>query len=114
MQKSLSAFSLSSLIAAVLLIRTCAVCLHFVKTLETNTSAEVDVVANVTITKVVLGSVVVTNTVALTGAHSASAVAARNALATVLQSGDVTAIYGSSFGTVTVSGISSTTTSNPS
>lgn len=44
---------------------------------------------------VVLGSVVVTNIVALTGAHSASAVAARNALATVLQSGDVTAIYGS-------------------
>lgn len=104
---------MSSLIPAVLL-RTCAVCLHFVETLQANTFAEGGIVANVTITMVVLGSVVVTNIVALTGAHSASAVAARNALATVLQSGDVTAIYGSSFGTVTVSGISSTTTSNPS
>lgn len=88
--------------------------LQFVETLETNILAEIDALVNVTISKVVLGSVSVSNTVAFTGADSQAALAGQGALADVLQSGDVSSIFGSSFGTVAVSSVAKANATNPS
>lgn len=88
--------------------------LQFVETLETNIFAKIDALVNVTVTKVVLGSISVSNTVAFTGADSQAALAGQGALAAVLQSGDVSSIFGSSFGTVAVSAVVKANATNPS
>lgn len=67
-----------------------------------------------TIDSVIAGSIVVSHTVAFTGADSSAASSAAATLATVLQSGDVSSVFGNSFGDVTVSGVQATTTTNPS
>ena len=83
-------------------------------TLEANIFAKINALVNVTITNVVAGSVQVTNSVAFTGANSAAALAGQSALAAVLNSGDVSDIFGTTFGSVTVSGVALGTASNPS
>ena len=88
----------------------CAV-LQFVTTLEANILKLLDVLANVTIDSVTQGSVNVDDTISFTGADSASATSARDALFTALTSGD-TSIFGTSFGSVKVSGVTSTNSSN--
>ncbi len=88
--------------------------LQFVTTLETNIFAKINALVNVTITKVVQGSVSVTNSAAFTGSNSAEALAGQSALADVLNSGDVSSIFGDSFGTVTVSGVTKGNATNPS
>lgn len=67
----------------------------------------------VTILKIVAGSVQVTSSVAFTGADNTAAVAGQAALATVLTSGDSTAVFGSTFGTVAVSGVTAALAANP-
>ena len=83
-------------------------------TLETNIFAKINAVVNVTITNVAAGSIQVTNSVAFTGANSAAALAGQSALAAVLSSGDVSDLFGTSFGNVEVSGVTLATASNPS
>ena len=92
----------------------CCSCLQFETTLEINIEATVNTPVNVTITNVVAGSVKVTNTVAFTGSNSAAALAGQSALATLRKSGDVSSVFGSTFGSVTVSGVTLGTASNPS
>ena len=87
--------------------------MQFVSTLEANIEAQIGTPVNVIITSVVAGSVKVTNSVAFTGADSAAALAGQSALAAVLKSGDVS-IFGTTFGSVAVSGVTLTTAANPS
>jgi len=68
---------------------------------------------NVTIANVVSGSAIVTNSVAFTSAGSSAALAGRTALYQTLTAGDTT-IFGSSFGTVTVSNVTEGNATNPS
>ncbi len=79
--------------------------MQFVETLETNIFAKINALVNVTIAKVVLGSVSVTDSVAFTSADNQAALAGQGALAAVLQSGDVSSIFGTTFGTVAVSNV---------
>ena len=92
------------------------VCVYvqFIVTLEANILAQIKAVVNVTITQVVPGSVKVSSSVAFTGADSAGAVDAQTALTNVLKSGDVSSIFGTTFGSVAVSDVAQTTASNPS
>ena len=83
-------------------------------TLEANIFAQIDALVNVTISKVVLGSVSVSNSVAFTSSDSAAAQSGQSALALVLQSGDVSSIYGDTFGSVTVSNVTQGNATNPS
>ena len=87
--------------------------LQFVTTLEANILSLLDVLTNVTIDTVTQGSVNVEDTISFTGSDSSAATSAQEALYTALTSGD-TSIFGSSFGTVTVSSVASTNSSNPS
>lgn len=82
-------------------------------TLEANIFAKISAIVNVTITKVVLGSVSVTNSVAFTSADTDEAIAGQSALAATLSSGDTT-IFGTSFGTVVVSNVTEGNSTNPS
>lgn len=87
---------------------------RFCSTLEANILKVQGVVANCTITSVVLGSVKVANTLAFTGSDATAAEAARASVATALSSGTANADYfGNSFGTVSVSDVKATTTTNP-
>lgn len=86
--------------------------LRFTTTLESNIFKLLNALANVTIDSVVATSVSVTNTVAFTGADSTQASTAAAALVTALNSGDVS-VFGSSFGAVTVSGVTATNATNP-
>ncbi len=88
--------------------------LQFIATLESNILAAIQQLVNVTITKVVSGSISVSTSIAFTTADAAAAVEGQSALATVLQSNDVSSIFGDSFGTVTVTGVSKGNTANPS
>ena len=83
-------------------------------TLEANIFAKINALVNVTITSGAAGSIQVTNSVAFTSANSAAALAGQSALAAVLNSGDVSGIFGTSFGSVTVTGVALGTASNPS
>lgn len=85
--------------------------MQFVEALEANILKLLDVLANVTIDSVVASSVSVADTISFTGADSTAATEARDALVTALSSGD-TSIFGTSFGTVTVSSVSSTNSTN--
>ncbi|KAL0026954.1 hypothetical protein WJX79_002500 [Trebouxia sp. C0005] len=85
---------------------------QFVSTLEANIFAKIDAIANVSITKVVTGSAVVTNSVAFTGADSNAASAEQTALYQMLASGQTT-IFGTSFGSVVVSNITQGNATNP-
>lgn len=67
--------------------------------------------ANVTINSVVASSVSVTDTISFTGADSTAATEARDALVTALSSGD-SSVFGTSFGSVTVSEVSSANSTN--
>ena len=88
--------------------------LQFVRVLEANIFSKINALVNVTITKVVAGSISVTNSAAFTSSDSAAALAGQSALADVLSSGDVSSIFGTTFGSVTVSGITKGTVTNPS
>ena len=87
--------------------------LQFIATMEANILAKIDAIVNVTITQVVSGSAVVTNSVAFTGADSTAASAERTALYQTLSSGDTT-VFGTSFGTVAVSNVTEGNANNPS
>jgi len=87
---------------------------QFINTLETNIFTQISAIVNVTITKVVLGSISVTNSIAFTGADSAAALAGQSALAKVLSSGDASSVFGTTFGSVAVSGVEQTNATNPS
>lgn len=87
--------------------------LQFTSTLEANILRVQGVVANCTVTKVELGSIKVTNTIAFPGADEEAATAARNTVATALSSSNVAEYFGTSFGTVAVSNVQSTTSANP-
>lgn len=91
---------------------TLLMCMQFTTTLESNIFKLLNALANVTIDSVVATSVSVTNTVAFTGSDSTQASAAAAALVTALNSGD-TAVFGNSFGDVTVSGVTATNATNP-
>ena len=85
--------------------------MQFVTTLEASILKLLDVLANVTVDSVVAGSVTVDDTISFSGADSTAATEARDALVTALSSGD-TSIFGTTFGTVTVSSVSSTNSTN--
>ncbi len=88
--------------------------LQFIATLESNILTAIEQLVNVTITKVVAGSISVSTSIAFTTADAAAALEGQSALAAVLQSNDVSSIFGDSFGTVTVTGVSKGNTTNPS
>ncbi len=90
----------------------CARCLQFVSTLETNILTSIGSLVNVTITNVVLGSISVSNTIAFTDADSLAAAAGQTALAQTLSSGDVS-LFGTTFGSVTVSDVKQANATNP-
>lgn len=90
----------------------CALCLQFVNTLETNILTSIGSLVNVTITNVVLGSISVSNTIAFTDADSLAAAAGQTALAQALSSGDVS-LFGTTFGSVTVSNVKQANATNP-
>ena len=87
--------------------------LQFCRTLEANILRVQGVVANCSITNIVLGSVKVSNTLAFTGSDATAAEAARDSVATALASTNSADYFGTSFGTVSVSDIASTTSANP-
>ncbi|KAL0046658.1 hypothetical protein WJX82_006348 [Trebouxia sp. C0006] len=86
---------------------------RFVATLESNILTAIEQLVNVTITKVVAGSISVSTSIAFTTADAAAALEGQSALAAVLQSNDVSSIFGDSFGDVTVTGVSKGNTTNP-
>ena len=88
--------------------------LQFIGLVEANVYAKINAITNVTVDKVTMGSINVAHTFAFTGADSSAANAGQSALAQVLQSGDVTGIFGSSFGEVTVSNVTTGNSTNPS
>ena len=81
--------------------------------MEANIFAKINAIVNVTVTKVVLGSISVTNTVAFTSGNTADALAGQRALVTTLSSGDTT-VFGTTFGSVAVSNVTQGNTTNPS
>lgn len=87
--------------------------LQFCAVLEANILKVQGVVANCTITSVVLGSIRVSNTLAFTGSDPAAAEAARNSVATALSSSGTADYFGDSFGEVSVSNVATVTTYNP-
>lgn len=87
--------------------------LQFCSVLAANILKAQGVVANCTVTNVVLGSVKVSNTLAFTGSDTAAAEAARDSVATALSSTDSTDYFGTTFGDVSVSDIATVTTANP-
>lgn len=87
--------------------------LQFCAVLEANILKTQGVVANCTITSVVLGSVKVSNTLAFTGSDSTAAEAARNSVATALSSSNSADYFGTTFGQVSVSDVATVTTANP-
>ena len=88
--------------------------LQFILTLQTNIRAKINAIVNVNIDKVALGSILVTNTATFTDANSDTATAGQRALAKVLDSGDLTGIFGTQYGDVTVSNITTPYAGNPS
>ena len=81
--------------------------------LEANILKVQGVVANCTVTNVVLGSIKVSNTLAFTGSDTAAAEAARNSVATALSSSGTADYFGDSFGDVSISDVKTVTTLNP-
>ena len=93
------------------------ICVQFVSTMEANILATLSVVANVTINNVTPGSIKVDNSVAFTGADAAAAATAQRQFALLVDpknADSLSSIYGTSFGTVTVSGVTLTNSTNPS
>lgn len=89
--------------------------MQFVDTLEANIFASLKTVANVTITKVTLGSVNVENSVAFTASNGDAATAGQAAFAKLLASPDgVGSVYGTTFGNVAVSNVQQANATNPS
>lgn len=72
------------------------------------------VVSNCTVTKVVKGSVLVDNTVAFTGTDQAAARDAQAAVATALRNPTDTSVFGNTYGSIDVSGVSTPDAANPS
>ena len=99
-------------ILPVFLIQDTACVLQFISTLEANIFSEINALTNVTITKVVAGSISVTNSISFTAAYLSAAVAGQSALATLLSSG-INTVFGRTFGSVSVSNITQTNTTNP-
>ena len=90
------------------------VVLQFIYTLQTNIRAKVGAIVNIKIDKVDLGSILVTNTATFTDANFETAIAGQNALVKVLESGDLTGIFGTQYGDVTVEDVKRTDAANPS
>ena len=61
-----------------------------------------------------MGSVLVSNTVTFTDANFDAATAGQSALLAIYQSGDVSGIFGTAFGDVGVTNVTSTNAKNPS
>lgn len=96
---------------------TVSICVQFVNTMEANIFATLSVVANMTINNVTPGSIQVDNSVAFTGADAAAATTAQRQFALLVDpknANSLSSIYGTSFGTVTVSGVTLTNSTNPS
>lgn len=90
--------------------------LQFTSTIEANILKVQHVVANCTVTKVVQGSVIVSNTIAFPGADATVAQQARDSVAMALSSNSASSLasyFGTSFGTVSVANVQSTTAANP-
>lgn len=90
------------------------VVLQFIFTLQTNIRAKVNAIVNINIDKVGLGSILVTSTATFTDANFDTAIAGQNALVKVLESGDLTGIFGTQYGDVTVEDVKRTDAANPS
>lgn len=88
--------------------------LQFIFTLQTNIRAKTNAIVNIKIDKVDLGSILVTNTATFTDANFDTAIAGQNALVKVLESGDLTGIFGTQYGDVTVDDVKRTDAANPS
>ena len=88
--------------------------LQFASTLEANILANLNVLSNVTATKVTGGSINVYNTVAFTGADANGATAGQAAYANLMKTPTgISSIYGTTYGTVTVSNVTQTTGPSP-
>ena len=87
---------------------------QFILTLQTNIRAKVNAIVNVNVDKVALGSILVSNTATFTDADSDTATAGQDALAKVLKSGDLTGIFGTQYGDVTVTDVTKGNSGNPS
>lgn len=89
--------------------------LQFCNTIQANILSTLNVPSTCTITDVTPGSVKVANTVAFTGSDLEAATAAQKSLASKLETTEgITSVYGSGYGTVTVSSIKQDSVSNPS
>ena len=85
--------------------------------MEANILDILRVVANVTINNVTPGSIKVDKSDAFTGADAAAAASAQTQFALLVDpknAKSLSSIYGTSFGTVTVSGVTLTNSTNPS
>ena len=89
--------------------------LQFCTTVQANILSTLNALSSCTVTDVTPGSVNVANTVAFTGSDSAAAEAAQKQLAAQLATpAGITSVYGTGYGTVTVSKIQQDSVSNPS
>lgn len=88
----------------------------FTSTIEANILQVQNVLANCTVTKVVQGSVVVSNTIAFPGADVTLAQKARDSVYAALASNSPASLasyFGNNFGTVSVADVKSTNATNP-
>ena len=91
-------------------------CLQFIVNLQTNIRAKVYAIVNIKIDGVAagVGSVLVSNTATFTDANNDAALAGQKALMDVYGSDDLSGIFGSEYGNVTVSAVRPSTAANPS
>lgn len=90
--------------------------MQFILTLQTNIRAKINAIVDVNIDKVTSGSesILVRNTATFTDANSDTAKAGQSALEQVYKSGSVADIFGTQYGAVTVTDISTDYAANPS
>lgn len=91
-------------------------CLQFILNLQTNIRAKVYAIVNIKIDMVTAStaSVLVSNTATFTDANNDAALAGQKALMDVYASDDLSGIFGTEYGNVTVSDVSPVTAANPS
>lgn len=91
-------------------------CLQFVLNLQTNIRAKVYAIVNIKIDMVTAAtaSIMVSNTATFTDANNDAALAGQKALMDVYASDDLSGIFGTEYGNVTVSDVSNGTAANPS
>ena len=90
--------------------------MQFILTLQTNIRAKINAIVDVNIDKVTSGSesILVRNTATFTDANSDTAKAGQSALEQVYKSRSVADIFGTQYGAVTVTDISTDYAANPS